>query len=356
MRRSRRGRDRNLLKAWLLLDRTGSADGLRRLASSAATASPALRRLDRAARRRALLVRRPDRRWAWSVHESCFPARRRRCTPRSSASRPGRGVMRPQLYVLSDGYPRALLGAGRGAHGGAALAVSVGLLGVASPAELEGIVAHELAHLRHRDVLVQTIGGDDRGGRGRRLAHRRLPSARAALRARPDRRLIRAPPALPEARVRGRPVRGRALRLAARARGRAPPPRAGTTELVSFQASPVTEPLYIDEPVRGRGAGGALRLASRHSASACAGCARSTPNGARSCAQPSTKTGARHDLAPGPSKENGRRPTLPGDCSPSTIGASGLNFSVRNGKRCFPAAMTAQLVRLSASALTLKTP
>src|SRR5581483_5331234 len=41
--------------------------------------------------------------------------------------------------------------------GGAALAFSVGLLGVASPAELEGIVAHELAHLRRRDVLVQTI-------------------------------------------------------------------------------------------------------------------------------------------------------------------------------------------------------
>jgi heat shock protein HtpX len=65
------------------------------------------------------------------------------------------GVVKPKLYVLPDGYPRAL-SAGRGAGGGAALALSVGLLGVASPAELEGIVAHELAHLRHRDVLVQT--------------------------------------------------------------------------------------------------------------------------------------------------------------------------------------------------------
>jgi hypothetical protein len=46
-------------------------------------------------------------------------------------------------------------------------------------------------------------------------------------------------------------------------------------------------------------------------------------------------------------EENGRRPTLPGDCSPSTIGANGLNFSVRNGKRCFPVAMTAQLSRRS---------
>jgi heat shock protein HtpX len=65
------------------------------------------------------------------------------------------GVTRPRLYLLGDGYPRAL-SAGRGAGGGAALAVSTGLLAVATPAELEGVVAHELAHLRRRDVLVQT--------------------------------------------------------------------------------------------------------------------------------------------------------------------------------------------------------
>src|SRR5215211_9414421 len=40
-----------------------------------------------------------------------------------------------------------------------------------------------------------------------------------------------------------------------------------------------------------------------------------------------------------------RRPTLPGGCPPSTIGASGLNFSVRNGKRCTPAAITAETVK-----------
>jgi heat shock protein HtpX len=66
------------------------------------------------------------------------------------------GVVPPKLYLLADGYPRAL-SAGRGAQGGAALAVSTGLLGVATPAELAGIVAHELAHLRYRDVLVQTV-------------------------------------------------------------------------------------------------------------------------------------------------------------------------------------------------------
>jgi heat shock protein HtpX len=66
------------------------------------------------------------------------------------------GIVRPRLYVLPDSYPRAL-SAGRGAGGGTGVAVSLGLVGVASPAELEGIVAHELAHIRHRDVLVQTI-------------------------------------------------------------------------------------------------------------------------------------------------------------------------------------------------------
>lgn len=75
-------------------------------------------------------------------------------TVESLASRAG--VIKPKLYVLPDSYPRAL-SAGRGAGGGAGIALSVGLIGVASPAELEGIIGHELAHLRHRDVLVQTI-------------------------------------------------------------------------------------------------------------------------------------------------------------------------------------------------------
>jgi hypothetical protein len=39
------------------------------------------------------------------------------------------------------------------------------------------------------------------------------------------------------------------------------------------------------------------------------------------------------------SGQNRRRPTLPGPCEPSTIGAEGLNGSVRNGKRCFPLAI-----------------
>ena len=40
-----------------------------------------------------------------------------------------------------------------------------------------------------------------------------------------------------------------------------------------------------------------------------------------------------------------RRPTLPGGFPPSTIGAEGLNGSVRNGKRCIPLAIATENVR-----------
>ena len=63
-------------------------------------------------------------------------------------------VVKPRLHVISDGYPRAL-SAGRGVTS-SAIAVSTGLLGLPAPAELEGVIAHEIAHVRNRDVLVQT--------------------------------------------------------------------------------------------------------------------------------------------------------------------------------------------------------
>ena len=64
-------------------------------------------------------------------------------------------VAKPRLYLLPDGHPRAAA-AGRGPRG-SALLVSRGLLGALPPAELEGVVAHELAHVQSRDVLVQSI-------------------------------------------------------------------------------------------------------------------------------------------------------------------------------------------------------
>jgi heat shock protein HtpX len=60
----------------------------------------------------------------------------------------------PQLYLISDGFPR-LFTVGRGPRS-ASLAVSSGALQALLPDELEAAIAHELAHVRRRDVLVQT--------------------------------------------------------------------------------------------------------------------------------------------------------------------------------------------------------
>jgi heat shock protein HtpX len=64
------------------------------------------------------------------------------------------GVERPKLYLLPDGHPRAL-SVGRGASS-SGIAVSQGLLTLTVPSELEGVLAHELAHARDRDVTIQT--------------------------------------------------------------------------------------------------------------------------------------------------------------------------------------------------------
>lgn len=63
-------------------------------------------------------------------------------------------VAQPKLYFLNDGHPR-VFAAGRGPRG-SSLTVSAGLLSAASPAELDGILAHELVHIANRDVLVQS--------------------------------------------------------------------------------------------------------------------------------------------------------------------------------------------------------
>jgi heat shock protein HtpX len=65
------------------------------------------------------------------------------------------GVRPPSLYLIADGFPR-LFSVGRG-PASSALAVSTGALHALRREELEGAIAHELAHVRRRDVLVQTF-------------------------------------------------------------------------------------------------------------------------------------------------------------------------------------------------------
>ena len=65
------------------------------------------------------------------------------------------GVRAPQLYLIDDGFPR-LFAVGRGPSS-SALAISLGALRSLRREELEAAIAHELAHVRRRDVLVQTF-------------------------------------------------------------------------------------------------------------------------------------------------------------------------------------------------------
>jgi heat shock protein HtpX len=64
------------------------------------------------------------------------------------------GVLKPKLYLIPAGMPLTLA-TGRG-PAYSALAVSSGCLAACPPAELEAVLAHELAHVKHRDVALQT--------------------------------------------------------------------------------------------------------------------------------------------------------------------------------------------------------
>jgi heat shock protein HtpX len=65
------------------------------------------------------------------------------------------GVRPPSLYLIDDGFPR-LFSVGRGPSS-STVAVSTGALHALRREELEAALAHELAHVRRRDVLVQTF-------------------------------------------------------------------------------------------------------------------------------------------------------------------------------------------------------
>lgn len=64
------------------------------------------------------------------------------------------GVVKPRIYLIERGPPLALAG-GRGVFA-SSLAVTSGLLALPTPAEIEAVIAHELAHVRNRDIVVQT--------------------------------------------------------------------------------------------------------------------------------------------------------------------------------------------------------
>jgi len=65
------------------------------------------------------------------------------------------GMPRPKVFIIEADQPNAFA-TGRNPQN-AAVAATTGLLRRLSPAEIEGVMAHELAHIRNHDTLIMTI-------------------------------------------------------------------------------------------------------------------------------------------------------------------------------------------------------
>lgn len=113
----------------------------------------------------ALLVAGAGNVWAWWNSDKAV-LRQHGATPVSEAQAPElvglvrqlasrAGLPMPAVYVLATDQPNAFATGRDPQH--AAVAVTQGLLRILDRDELAGVIAHELAHIRHRDTLTMTV-------------------------------------------------------------------------------------------------------------------------------------------------------------------------------------------------------
>ncbi|SHN59197.1 zinc metalloprotease HtpX [Desulfovibrio litoralis] len=64
-------------------------------------------------------------------------------------------IPRPKLYLIEDPVPNAFATGRNPEHG--VVAVTAGLIKLLNPDEIKGVIAHEIAHIKNRDILVQSV-------------------------------------------------------------------------------------------------------------------------------------------------------------------------------------------------------
>lgn len=155
-----------------------------------------------------------------------------------------------EMYAIEDDHPRTFALAGSPRQN--SLVVTTGFLELGATTDLEGLVAHELAHLRHRDTIVQTPIV--------LVAASVLELARFAGPLRRHTLVVLAPLAGSIVHLFISPKREFAADRAADAASSRPGAVADglqrldrASELVPFSASPATEPLYTIDPFDSEG-------------------------------------------------------------------------------------------------------
>lgn len=67
------------------------------------------------------------------------------------------GIPKPRVCIMPEQTPNAFATGRNPEHG--VVAVTEGILRLLSPEEIKGVLAHEIGHIKNRDILIQTIAG-----------------------------------------------------------------------------------------------------------------------------------------------------------------------------------------------------